>query len=686
MPTAVKHYANGIALTFTAPLDPEVAQDPDSYHGEQWNYLWSPAYGSADYQPSQRGIEGHDPLEIVSATLLSDQKTVFLEIKDLAPVMQIKIDYQLTAADGHEFRNSYYGTLNKVPVTSVRDSQIVRVPRQRLPAAVEASLKPGVLVKLTNFHDETIVADCAVDRLAAQYIPTDKRLNLQVSNLTTRLRLQYDGYILTPLRGDYVFSLEGTGTARLVINNAEAIAGQANDLTTLESVRVRLRTGYNQFHIDFSGPEAGGGRFRLLWEHESFAREPVPPTALFHHGDDADLRRMQQWREGRQLYVTRQCAACHGRASEAFRPMGELASEPPNLIGSGTRLNQNWVAKWLLVPEWHRQQAQMPALFDLEDPESAKQAADIAAYVATLDEEEHSASPQSPEVLDEDAKSSTIEAGERLYEELACLACHRFTPPEELDGQNRISLGRVGEKYKPGKLSHYLLQPQQHHKGTRMPDFRLSISEAGALAALIVSKGVSSASQSDSAGDPRRGRELFKLKQCVNCHPTSEEERNELKVPFSGPLADGTQGRGCLADTQAMRRNVPRFRLTEHEREALRSVIMNDQLEFSYLLVDFPAEAAERLIHRFNCLACHSRDNDTSPRQLLTVEEGSGILPDAIPQLTWTGEKLRPDWLAKFLAGERHAPLRPWLKARMPAFPAIANVLANGLRSARHHR
>jgi cytochrome c551/c552 len=118
--------------------------------------------------------------------------------------------------------------------------------------------------------------------------------------------------------------------------------------------------------------------------------------------------------------------------------------------------------------------------------------------------------------------------------------------------------------------------------------------------------------------------------------------------------------------------------LSADQRAALASFFVSD-VEFVGAIP--PAEAAERLIRQFNCGACHARDEERSPRQLLTVEEGSGIVPDAIPQLTWTGEKLRTDWLAKFLAGERHAPLRPWLKARMPAFPAIANVLADGLRA-----
>ncbi|HAW31665.1 MAG TPA: hypothetical protein DCY03_26750, partial [Planctomycetaceae bacterium] len=45
LPVAVKTMQNGIALTFTNPLDRQTAENPDNYAIEQWNYLWSQNYG-----------------------------------------------------------------------------------------------------------------------------------------------------------------------------------------------------------------------------------------------------------------------------------------------------------------------------------------------------------------------------------------------------------------------------------------------------------------------------------------------------------------------------------------------------------------------------------------------------------------------------------------------------------------
>jgi len=54
-------------------------------------------------------------------------------------------------------------------------------------------------------------------------------------------------------------------------------------------------------------------------------------------------------------------------------------------------------------------------------------------------------------------------------------------------------------------------------------------------------------------------------------------------------------------------------------------------------------------------------------------------VPDApVPALTWTGEKLRNDWLVKFLAGKVEEKPRPWLIGRMPGFAHFADGLALG--------
>jgi len=84
-------------------------------------------------------------------------------------------------------------------------------------------------------------------------------------------------------------------------------------------------------------------------------------------------------------------------------------------------------------------------------------------------------------------------------------------------------------------------------------------------------------------------------------------------------------------------------------------------------------------VHSLNCAACHNRDTLVSPRWEILGDEGSGTAPEALPALTWAGEKLRTPWLERFLAGKVDYRPRPTLKSRMPYFPAHARVLAEGL-------
>jgi mono/diheme cytochrome c family protein len=60
--------------------------------------------------------------------------------------------------------------------------------------------------------------------------------------------------------------------------------------------------------------------------------------------------------------------------------------------------------------------------------------------------------------------------------------------------------------------------------------------------------------------------------------------------------------------------------------------------------------------------------------------DGERISPDqTTPMLTWAGEKLRPEWVEQIIAGKLGYELRPWLRARMPGFPARAGWIAPGL-------
>ena len=101
-------------MTFTDPLDPATANDTGSYDIEQWGYKWYAKYGSLEYSVANPTTKGHDTVELKSARLQPDGRTVFLEIPAIAPVMQMGITYKLKAAGGANVEGAVYNTINRV--------------------------------------------------------------------------------------------------------------------------------------------------------------------------------------------------------------------------------------------------------------------------------------------------------------------------------------------------------------------------------------------------------------------------------------------------------------------------------------------------------------------------------------------------------------------------------------------
>ncbi len=114
LPIALNILQNGIQLTFSERLDRETAEDVGSYGIEQWNYRYSREYGSKEYSVKFPDEVGHDEVEIKSARLSEDGRSVFLEIPGVRPVMQMRIQYNVNASDGKTVRGEIFNTINVV--------------------------------------------------------------------------------------------------------------------------------------------------------------------------------------------------------------------------------------------------------------------------------------------------------------------------------------------------------------------------------------------------------------------------------------------------------------------------------------------------------------------------------------------------------------------------------------------
>jgi mono/diheme cytochrome c family protein len=112
LPEAVHAHENGLRIRFTQPLNPEAAGDVSNFDVHRWNYRWSREYGSEYYSLEHPELMGEDEVDIVSVNISGDGMEVFLEIPGMAPVMQMRISYDLRAADGTAMQQDIYNTVH----------------------------------------------------------------------------------------------------------------------------------------------------------------------------------------------------------------------------------------------------------------------------------------------------------------------------------------------------------------------------------------------------------------------------------------------------------------------------------------------------------------------------------------------------------------------------------------------
>ncbi len=684
LPTGVGTLKNGLTLTFSDLLDPESAEDPDNYFAEQWNVTYRPEYGSPEFKISNPKEEGRDPVDVESATLLEDGRTVFLEIPGIQPVSQLALSYTLNAKDGTKLDQTYVHTIHNVRDAPFDPSKITRrAPKGQLSAEEEQNLKPGFHWQFSNgpAGNDKVVSQ-RPSRLAALYVPKGESPSAATlsprpgADLAGSFSAVGSGFLQTPLKTTARFQLAGNGTASLEINGAEVLP--LAPVATSGDVEVELNKGYNRVRLTYRSPEGDAATIRLLWSSDTFTAESLPPDALFHSGE-ADAWWDDMVRKPRVMIDSLHCRSCHTGIEPATVPLRAA----PSLLNAGARLQESWLAAWILDPKARRKDATMPSMLGgLEQADREQTAADLAAYLTSHGGNGRSAAPAPGD-------EASRRRGNSLFEDLGCIVCHRLSPNAEVDEWNRQSLTEVAYKFRPGQLQQFLKQPHEHFPTSYMADFRLSDKEAADLSSFLISRSLETpvpalAADARKAGDARRGKQLFGSLGCRQCH-TAEAgdqlatERIALKDEAGGVVVH-LPARGCLGDDNPAdwrdrnsRLPIPDFGFTAEQAERI-GVVWCQQ--------DPPStgEAARRLMKSMHCQACHDRDGVKSARmQIIAEESDTGFAPESLPALTWTGERIYTDWMEDFIAGRVKEKPREWLKTRMPAFPAYARAIAHGI-------
>jgi hypothetical protein len=107
---------DGVAITFSAPLDAATATDHRNYGAKIWALKRTEKYGSDHINER--------PAPITAATLAPDRRTVLLAMPEIAPTWCMEITYAVKGSDGTEVKGTIDNTIHRLrdlaPAASAR--------------------------------------------------------------------------------------------------------------------------------------------------------------------------------------------------------------------------------------------------------------------------------------------------------------------------------------------------------------------------------------------------------------------------------------------------------------------------------------------------------------------------------------------------------------------------------------
>ncbi len=697
LPTDYRVHENGLWLRFSEPLDAATAGDAGSYRLEAWNYEYAKTYGSKEYSARHPKREGHDPVSLRSVRVFDGGREIFLEVPALEPVDQLSVSAFLDAADGRDASIDLVATVHALhPPFELEPAPAPGATGARPTAEAGSRDDARSGLELTLRPLAGGEPDHRRARRAALFVGAGESPSPFIE--PGPFLAVFRGELVLPQRDKVRFRVRGSGRAQLELDGRVVFESESDESSRLAegwSPPVRVRAGRTAIVLSYRSPDRGDATLRLYWEGREFREETVSAEFL-SHSPSLDLRRAERVRRGRELVARHRCLDCHrADAAELRRGMPELSFGGPTLDGIGSRLREEWLARWIEHPARERPGATMPrvlaprGVLDDVSPTATvsidRRALDIAAYLSTLRAEvtrRHGGAPP----------RASARAGGDLFARLGCFACHTFDS-DTADGE-LTPLTHVAAKWQPGALREYLLEPHSHFPATRMPDFDLSGAEADQLAAFLLARTAASpvgdrqppirVPASALRGDRERGRSLAEANGCANCHEIPGVAPQPA-APFEKIARLDWSKRGCAAPPSTRRSAAPRLELGDRDRRAIAQFGRHAHSLFRRSM----AEAAERTVRGFACTACHARDGEAArwdereaAFEHLRIPRESRISVQTRPALSFFGEQLRVQWIARLLGGDLGYRLRPWLDARMPSFGPLAASLADGFAHA----
>ena len=181
--------------------------------------------------------------------------------------------------------------------------------------------------------------------------------------------------------------------------------------------------------------------------------------------------------QGELLLGELNCVGCHTATAELRERLD--SKPPPDLSTVGARLRPEYFRRFLAFPHPVKPGLTMPDLFHAASLDVRHRQVEALTHFLAL-----KGGPL-PVWDGSEALASELEAGKRTFETLGCVACH--APEATLESATpSVPLGDLAQKTTVNRLQDFLLHPHRLRPRSRMPRFRLGLSQAHAVAAYLL--------------------------------------------------------------------------------------------------------------------------------------------------------------------------------------------------------
>ena len=201
-------------------------------------------------------------------------------------------------------------------------------------------------------------------------------------------------------------------------------------------------------------------RFRNIWvlprDVDAEARRPiVPGFERFHVGAGNPVD------GGRLLLGELNCVACH-KTDNAHLVSLIQPKQAPILDKVGERINPEWMVKYLANPHEVKPGTTMP---DLLAGRSAEERQEVAVALTNF--------LVYGSNLRSGGKAANTSAGEKLFHESGCVACHLPRNGQKANPSTSVPLTGIEEKYTRASLEEFIKNPHAVRPSGRMPQLDL---------------------------------------------------------------------------------------------------------------------------------------------------------------------------------------------------------------------